>query len=168
MKRLAILRHAHAGFGSETSDFDRSLSEEGKAHAMDIGRYLQKQDDTPDYVLCSAALRTRETVSALLPALTECETVYDEKLYMSSAGQLYDVIKSIDNSYAYCLVTGHNPSIHQIANFLLGKADDGCAEKVAYAYPAGTLSIFECDIERWADLMPGENVLKTVLTRQEL
>ena len=63
MKTLWLLRHAKASQGGDgLADRDRPLNARGRDAAARIGRHLAEREVCPELVLCSSALRTRETV----------------------------------------------------------------------------------------------------------
>ena len=62
MKSLLILRHAEATpVIPELSDVHRPLAECGRTQARDLGMWLRDRAIAPDRILCSAAVRARET-----------------------------------------------------------------------------------------------------------
>ena len=70
MKTLFLLRHAKSSWSEPgLADFNRPLNERGRRAAPLIARYLAHCDLLPDLILCSAALRTRETLALMLPGL---------------------------------------------------------------------------------------------------
>src|SRR6266550_5763363 len=98
MKTLFLLRHAKAVSSSAgLRDFDRSLSDQGREQAERLGKYLQQQNIGPDLVLCSTALRARETTELVLTAAGfTCEVRYDLRIYEASVQQLLEVISEIE------------------------------------------------------------------------
>ena len=64
MKTLYLLRHAKSDWGdSSLRDFDRPLNERGWKAAKAVGREMRERDLTPDLVLVSPAVRTKETLA---------------------------------------------------------------------------------------------------------
>lgn len=60
------MRHGEAVATAKTvKDFDRPLSEKGLLEAKEIGEILIQKNFRPSTVLCSPALRTRQTLGAL-------------------------------------------------------------------------------------------------------
>jgi phosphohistidine phosphatase len=72
MKQLFLLRHAKSSWDdSELVDHDRPLAPRGRRAVKLIAEHLRREGVTPDLVLCSSALRTRETLEGIAPALGE-------------------------------------------------------------------------------------------------
>jgi phosphohistidine phosphatase len=61
LRRLVIMRHAKADWPGGVADHERPLEERGHREAPLAGRWLLKHKIVPDFILCSSALRTRQT-----------------------------------------------------------------------------------------------------------
>ena len=68
-KTLVIMRHAEADMPWGTGDFDRPLTRRGREQAPAAGRWLLEHGAVPEMILCSAALRTRQTCTWVADAL---------------------------------------------------------------------------------------------------
>lgn len=154
MKRVYILRHAEAA--SAVDDFSRPLTAKGIADMRAMAGRLAEAGLCPELVLCSPARRTRMTLENILPGAT---AHFPEKLYNADAGTHFEILKGVDDSIGSVMVIAHNPGIFNLARFLAAPKPD-----VPLDYRPGTLTILECAIGRWADLMPGENGVLKVLT----
>jgi len=162
-KILYILRHAETESGLNKQDKDRVLTESGQKRARDLVSVVGDNGHVPDMVLCSTAMRTRQTAEPLITD-RNCPVRYMDDMYMASAGQLYHIVRSIDdNQLSHVLVVAHNPGIHQLANFLARPADVDMHDGLRYAYPAGTLTILQTDEGNWNDIQPGSMTVRDVL-----
>ena len=75
--------------GREVADHERPLAERGRKDAPVAGRWLADTGITPDLALCSTAARTRETWKLAVHELPHRpKTVYEERLYEASPGEL--------------------------------------------------------------------------------
>jgi phosphohistidine phosphatase len=76
-RTLVILRHAKAANPQGVADPDRPLSQRGHADAAAAGVWLARRGLQPDLVVCSPALRTRQTwhgvALGLVSALTDTD-----------------------------------------------------------------------------------------------
>src|SRR5467141_3628936 len=110
MKTLLVLRHAKSSWkDSGLADSERPLNGRGKRASDLIGRFLRKEKLRPDLVLCSTAIRARETVRLVLEAARlVVETRYDQRLYLASAGRLAEIVSQIDEDRANVMLVGHN------------------------------------------------------------
>lgn len=153
MKRLLILRHAEAAPAPD--DFDRPLTAKGIAGMQAMAGRLAALNLQPDFVLCSPARRTRMTLENLWP---DAPAQFPEKLYNASAGTHYEAVKGISDSHASAMVVAHNPGIFNFMRFLAVPGPD-----VPLDYAPGTLTVLECAIESWAELMPATgNIIHTI------
>ncbi|KNA24942.1 hypothetical protein SOVF_010690 [Spinacia oleracea] len=65
-RRLILLRHADSSWNNPSlRDHDRPLSKTGRTDAADVSYKLQLLGWVPELILCSDAMRTRETLSVM-------------------------------------------------------------------------------------------------------
>src|SRR5690606_23086922 len=122
-RRIVLLRHAKADW-PQVADHDRPLAERGRRDAPKAGRWLAGAGVTPELTLCSTARRCRETWKLVAPELPRRpRTVYDERLYEASLGELIAVVNGVDDEIRDLMLVGHNPGIHALAEALGGEAD---------------------------------------------
>jgi len=138
MKReVILLRHAHAESqkpGQE--DTARPLSSRGVDEAKAAGRWLRDQDVLPVRVLCSPALRARQTLEA---ALGDIESTEEPRIYEASAGELIALVDDHADAPRLLLV-GHNPGFETLVA-LLATGQSGDFRGV----PPGGIAWFEID-----------------------
>jgi phosphohistidine phosphatase len=122
-RRIVLLRHAKADW-PQVSDHDRPLAERGRKDAPVAGRWLAGAGVNPELTLCSTATRCRETWKLVAPELPRRpKTVYDERLYEASLGELIALINGVDDEVRDLMLVGHNPGVHALADALAGEAD---------------------------------------------
>ncbi|MFF4184374.1 SixA phosphatase family protein [Streptomyces sp. NPDC001691] len=122
-RRIVLLRHAKADW-PQVSDHDRPLAERGRADAPVAGRRLAESGIAFDLALCSSAVRTRETWKLAVQELPQRpRTVYEERLYEASLGELIALINETPDDVDDLLLIGHNPGMHALADALAGDAE---------------------------------------------
>ncbi|OEJ96823.1 SixA phosphatase family protein [Streptomyces thermolilacinus] len=122
-RRIVLLRHAKADW-SQDADHERPLADRGRQEAPLAGRRLASAGITPDLTLCSTAVRTRETWKLVVHELPQRpRTVYDERVYEASLGDLIALLNETPEDVDDLLVVGHNPGIHALADALAGDAE---------------------------------------------
>ena len=143
-KHLLLLRHAKAQHEPGLDDHDRPLSvSRGAKQCLFIADYLTKHAYIPDYVLSSDAARTMQTAQNILQSLNHSQTIHPSSpLYLAPAGQILKSIATIPEQANCALVVGHNPGIHQLADWL-------CQKKTA-DYPTACLAIFKFSGTHWS------------------
>ena len=92
MKQLFLLRHAKSSWDdSELADHDRPLAPRGRRAVKLIAEHLRREGVTPALVLCSSALRTRETLEGIASALGESISVQiEDELYAAPVRRLLE------------------------------------------------------------------------------
>ncbi len=163
MKRLLILRHARTFPASAQGDRERALTPEGIADAGALGVVMKQKNYTPDGVLCSPAIRARQTLECLLQSLPPVPAIYKEIIYEGGCEDLLDLVRETDDRYAALLLVGHNPSVHQFAASMARDDSSPLMEGLVSGYAPGTLTILECPRSAWAELKPGGNRLADIL-----
>lgn len=117
MKLLTLLRHAKSSWKDEDlSDHDRPLNRRGRADAPRMARRLLERSVEPDIILCSTALRARETLSLFtdICALAEHQIEYVDGLYLASASKLASVIAGAPGQCSHLMVVAHNPGLEDL------------------------------------------------------
>ncbi len=143
--RLYLLRHAKAAWTLPGQrDFDRTLDDIGFADAEIVAGVAADQGLRPDLVLCSTAVRCRQTADAFRRAMTEdLDIRYVDELYAGGANIYRDIIGSQDPALLSLMVVGHNPVIEEILREILG--DEAAAEAAPAGYPPGALAVIDFD-----------------------
>src|SRR6476619_4579368 len=97
MHTLYLLRHAKSSWDDPTlSDRDRPLAPRGRRDAKRIAQHLVRLGIEPELVLCSSALRTRETLELVRPALGPTPTIsLEAALYAASCDVLLERIRAV-------------------------------------------------------------------------
>ncbi|MFE4859706.1 SixA phosphatase family protein [Streptomyces sp. NPDC056670] len=140
--RIVLLRHAKADW-PEVSDHDRPLAERGRADAPVAGRRLAAAGIVPDLALCSSAVRTRETWKLAVHELPQRpRTVYEERMYEASLGELIALVNETPEDVADLLLIGHNPGMHAMADALAGGAEgDALSRMNRSGFPTSSIAV---------------------------
>ncbi|GAA0993753.1 SixA phosphatase family protein [Nocardiopsis tropica] len=122
-RTITLLRHGKAEW-NDADDHERPLAERGRKDAPAAGRWLAGSGLLTDLVLCSTAARCRETWKLAAAELAQRpRTVYEDRLYEASVGELVTLLNEVDDEVAHLLVVGHNPGVHALADALAGEAE---------------------------------------------
>ena len=148
MKTLLLLRHAKAGVGAP--DRDRGLTGRGRRQSAAAGRYLAAEGLLPDFVVCSDARRTRETLDGL--ALGEGAAVrFTPDLYDGHVPELVALVRGIgDDSVSRVLVIGHNPTISDAGRYLAREGDASSLSRLALGMPTSGLAVLKFEAANWS------------------
>jgi phosphohistidine phosphatase len=165
---LYLLRHAKSSWDDPgLEDRDRPLAPRGRRASAHIAEHLRDDHVAPALVLCSSALRTRETLAAILPALEgEVEIRIEDGLYLAGIDALLARLNDVPDSVPSVLLIGHNPSIHELALTLAGRGDG--LDRLRERFPTGALATLGIPAGGWSDLRSGAAVLEGFVLPREL
>lgn len=164
-RTLVLLRHAKAADSGGRADRERPLTERGLADAGVAGDWLKGESLMPTQVLCSPALRTRQTWAAVVEASGQGGLVdHDPRIYAASEQQLWAVLREAEQGAGSVALVGHAPGIPQLAATLEdGNGDPDARAALGDGYPTCTAAVFRITTP-WADLAPGAAELVAVRT----
>ncbi|MFF0295097.1 SixA phosphatase family protein [Kitasatospora sp. NPDC004615] len=169
-RRIIVLRHARADWPNQVDDHDRPLADRGRGQASEAGRWLADSGVNPDHVLCSTALRTRETwklVAHELPKRPR-KTVYEDRVYEAQPGKLIEVIQETPEEHSDLLLVGHNPGVLGLTQVLAG--DEGDAEELnrmrLNGFPPAAVAVLSFD-GPWKLVEPGVARLESYFMPQD-
>ncbi len=170
MKRLYFLRHAKSERPpGATDDFERGLNARGRRAAPDMGRYLRWQRLIPDFVLCSAARRARETWELVRGQLrTDVRAEFSERLYLATSAQILRLARELPEAADSALLVGHNPGLQSAALQLVGGGEDAARARLQSKFPTAALAVVDFDIRYWRDLAPGSGRLERFVAPRDL
>lgn len=154
-RTLLLLRHAQTeDVRPGGHDLDRRLTADGREQARAVGAHLAGQGLTIDAVLCSAAVRARQTLAALGLPLPEASRLdISSDYYDAGADTLVDALRHLGEDCRTVLLVGHAPGVPAVAYEL---ADPELSDPKAVAaidgrFPAATLARLEFT-GSWSDL----------------
>ncbi|MBD5788271.1 histidine phosphatase family protein [Cellulosimicrobium terreum] len=145
-RRLVLLRHAKAEPAGSVDDVLRPLALNGRRQAGRVGAALSASGLVPDRVLCSSALRTRQTWDLLLAHLGDVEpdVLTSDALYAADVGDVLDLVHGTEPRVRTLLVVGHEPTMAATASHLADPgSDDGALAQVRVGVPTATYSVLE-------------------------
>ena len=167
MKRLHLLRHAKSSWDDAgLDDHERPLAPRGRRAADQIARWLSESDVRPQLVLCSTALRTRQTLERVHEALGSPEVGYLSGLYHAPGEALLARIRALPETLDEVLFVGHNPGLADLALGL--GAESAERRRIEAKLPTGALVSFELDVAEWADVTPESGRIVDVVLPREL
>lgn len=123
MRTLDLLRHAKSDWDAGVdNDWERPLNRRGRGAADLVGRCLARIA-VPDLVLCSSAVRTRETLErALAAGGLEPRVEIVDALYGATPMEVVELCRQVDDSVTRLLVVGHEPTMSALVGGLVGSA----------------------------------------------
>lgn len=109
------------------------------------GRKLVDSGIVIDLALCSTAVRTRETWKLAVHEMPHRpRTVYEERLYEASLGELIALLNETPDDVQNLLLIGHNPGMHAVADALAGSAEgETMARMTRGGFPTAAFAVIE-------------------------
>jgi phosphohistidine phosphatase len=166
IRRLVLLRHAKAERSGAVVDELRPLALRGRVQAAGVASSLRAAELVPDEVLCSAAIRARQTCELVVGGLGDVapESIeYLDALYSAGVLDVLALARVVDDRVRTLLIVGHEPAMSATAARLAGPESDlaGTA-RVRIGIPTAAFAVIESR-EPWASLGHGESRLTSVV-----
>jgi phosphohistidine phosphatase len=163
---LLLLRHAKSSWDdSGLADHERPLAPRGRRAAKLIAEHMRSTGVEPELVLCSSAVRARETLDLVRPALPSSAVSIEDELYAASAEELLTRIRRVSDTVGSVLVVGHNPDLQQLA-LLLASRGDGL-ERLEAKFPTAALATLTF-AATWSRVAPGGASLDAYVVPRQL
>jgi len=170
MRRLLLLRHAKSSWEDPSlDDFDRPLAPRGERAAPAIADFMRSKKLIPDLVLCSSAVRARQTWHAVANKLGSGDNLRELKsLYLATPSRLLQTLRRAPQKAETVLVIGHNPGMEIFALRLTGKGPRNAMRQMAEKFPTAALAEIAFDVEKWSEIGEGRGVLKRFVRPKDL
>ncbi len=155
VKRLYLLRHSKAGQTNKklTDDHERPLTQKGVELCKHIADNLKELGDLPELILSSTSRRTKETAEHLFAYLGQDVPIeYSPKLYLAGVDDIYDQVRSMDDTLNRALILGHNPGLQMFCMHVAGSGSKRMYRELKNQFPPGTLVAFDLNIDSWLEV----------------
>ena len=165
---MILLRHGKSSWSDSTlADIDRPLAPRGERAARKLAKYIRRRRIRPALVLCSPALRTRQTLEAVEASLGKrCVVEVVPELYAASEQELLQRLQALPESVSSVLVIGHNPGLQDLALLLASRG--ACLPQLEEKFPTGALATLVVRSESWTALDAGEAELVDYVVPSQL
>ncbi len=148
LRRLTLLRHAKSSWqdAGPASDHDRPLSQRGQQDAPVMGRRMLARGSRPSLILCSPAVRARQTAQLIALELGYPPEFLqrEPELYLASPEQIMAVVARQADAFRDIIVCGHNPGLTELANQLTDSDIDNI--------PTCGMAVIDLDLDSWMSL----------------
>ena len=109
--KLHLLRNAKTNPHSPIGlDFDRELLPRGHEQIAELKNFLKEHPIDPKIILCSSAMRTRQTLAELQCLWPSASILFLDELYLASKQEILSEICALQTSDEM-LVVGHNEGL---------------------------------------------------------
>lgn len=172
MLRLSLLRHAKSSRDDPNgTDHERQLTKRGTTAAKRMANYISEMALTPDLVLCSDAVRTRQTLDIILTVWPKPhpELIINPGLYLADPDDILECITQQSDAFTDIMVIGHNPGLHALALELAKEAktpDD--LHRLAIKYPTAAFAHLLFHLDHWPNIRTAAGCLEHFVVPREL
>jgi phosphohistidine phosphatase len=169
MRRLFLIRHAKAEPSVGRDDYERRLTDRGRADARRVAAALAARHMMPDRLIHSRAARARETAEILAAEWKRKVELREEPgLYDASLASLLALTRALSNDHTRVGLVGHNPGLGELATALTGSGAHRETRRLAAKYPTGAVAALDFSAPRWKDVERNSGLLALYLTPAEL
>jgi phosphohistidine phosphatase len=154
MKTLHLLRHAKSSWkDTALEDHERPLSKRGREVAKTMAKYLRRAKVAPDIVLCSTAVRAKQTLDPIAKRLRPARVVFERGIYEVPQRKLWKYLWALPEKAESLLMIGHNPGVHELALALADTESRKHLPPPGGKFPTGAMATFSFD-GAWKELRP--------------
>jgi len=152
MHMLHLLRHAKSSWKEKVEDRERRLNRRGRESARRVGRHLPAAVGALDLVLCSSAVRTRETMDLILAEFSmRPRNLIEDELYAASREKLMNRLRRLAEDDVNVLLIGHNPELHELATTLADTSSPRFSTLASGKFPTAARASFQVS-DPWSAL----------------
>jgi phosphohistidine phosphatase len=168
MRRLFLIRHAKAQPSVGRDDYERTLTDRGRADARRVAAALAARNMLPEALVHSGAARAKETAEIFADEWPRRVKLEEELgLYDATQSLLFARTRELSNARKRIGLVGHNPGLGELAVALTGSGAQAELSRLA-KYPTGAVAVLDFSIHRWEDVERASGMLALYLTPGEL
>jgi phosphohistidine phosphatase len=169
MRRLFLIRHAKAQPSVGRDDYERTLTDRGRADARLVAAALAARNMLPDVLVHSGAARAKGTAEIFADEWARRVKLEEELgLYDATQSLLFARARELSNAHKRVGLVGHNPGLGELAVALTSSGAEPELSRLNAKYPTGAVAVLDFSIRRWEDLERASGMLALYLTPGEL
>ena len=121
-----------------------------------MGKLLANSEQVPDLVICSSAIRAKQTLElSVQSGKWICKIREDKKLYFDGISSIVNIIQNLPNNYSRVMLVGHEPKWSTLINEFIGGGE--------VRVPTAAMARIDFDVDNWSDLNFGSGTLRWLL-----
>ncbi|MBB4286631.1 SixA phosphatase family protein [Roseospira goensis] len=156
MRRLYLLRHAKSSWDQPNlEDHDRPLAPRGERAGRAMAPAVAALDPPPDLVLCSTAVRARQTLELVRAGLPDGPVEIESAVYTFEPLPLRQRLEALDDAVGAVLVVGHNPALELLVQDLARDDDGPAMARLRRKLPTAALVTLDLPVAHWRDIAAG-------------
>lgn len=153
MKTVLFFRHGKSDWDADwNTDHERPLARRGRKAAKVMGRLLAEIGPTPDSVVCSSAMRARQTLERAHKAGGWNAAVrVTNDLYGASPADLLETIRREPDTTRVLMLVGHEPTWSETIEDFVGRDVEH--------FPTAALARVDLALDAWREAAFGRGSL---------
>jgi phosphohistidine phosphatase len=169
MRRLFLIRHAKTEPHIGRDDYQRRLTDRGRADARRVAAALAARKMLPEVLVHSGAARAKETAEIFAAEWKRKVELREEPgLYDASFASLLALARALPDKSERIGLVGHNPGLGELATALIGSGAEPDMRRLAAKYPTGAVAVLDFSIACWDDVERRSGALALYLTPGDL
>jgi phosphohistidine phosphatase len=119
MKTVYFVRHAKSSWEDMSlADQDRPLNKRGKRDASHMARVMAEQEEKPDVIISSPAVRAVKTSNQFRKAfrLKKSKYILEPRVYHGMPLGIMEVLMELAQDVSVVYIFGHNPGFTELVN----------------------------------------------------
>ncbi|GAB3594220.1 histidine phosphatase family protein [Angustibacter peucedani] len=150
-RQLLVVRHAKSDRDRPGPDHARPLNARGRRDAGALGRLLAGRGEL-DLVLCSSAVRARETWDLAAAALDPAPPLeVRDGLYLAPPSAVLAAVREVGDDVRALVVVGHEPTQSALVEQLAGTAEPVAAQVFADGFVTAAVATLTFE-GAWGDV----------------
>jgi phosphohistidine phosphatase len=133
-----------------------------------MARHIRREGIQPALVLCSSAVRARETLALVLSALGDPDVWVEPELYGAGVGELLGRLRLLPRTVPSAMVVGHLPALQDVGLRLAGEGEQAALARLRARMPTAALVTLMLSKEGWDGLAWGSARLAGFVVPKEL
>ena len=143
-RTLLLMRHAKSAWPPGVTDPQRPLNDRGRRDAPVAGRWIASTVGIPDLIICSPAIRTRETADLVVSTWQHpSHIVYDDRVYEAHWTELAAIVTGLPDEARTVLLIGHNPGLEDFAASWPDSADAKASQVLGDKFPTSSIALVD-------------------------
>jgi phosphohistidine phosphatase len=145
MKALLLMRHAKSSWKEKKlPDVERPIKKKAHKDAQRMGHLLCEKELVPQKILCSPAVRARQTVDELVKKCKYNGNIdYIDGLYMAEPSIIIEILRQQSDDLERIMVVSHNPGLEGLLQMMSGEVESMSTAAIAHIV---------LPVEHWGDL----------------
>ena len=141
------MRHGKSSWKDPAlADRERPLKKRGKKNSTLMGEWIRQKKELPELILCSPAVRTRQTAGKFIEASHyKGKIEYCEALYLAEEATILSLLSELPEDIKRVMIIAHNPGLGSLFQMLSGNVN---------TLPTAGVVGLDLQLDTWSEIGP--------------